>query len=236
MRICICDDERAVHGEIVRLLRENDANAAEYPVTDLYSGEALIEAYAQESPFDLIFLDVEMAAASGVDAARTVRARDKDVMIVFVSNHRKYVFDAFPVGALHYLLKPVQPEAFADVYRRAMQRYRDLHAELHLKYNGDRYTVPVREILYVEGVRRHVFFHTADGVLETVGKLSEYAPVLHANAFASPHTSFLVNLDKIVRIEKDEIVLQNGECVFCSVRCRADMLKAFDHYLGKRKW
>ena len=73
-------------------------------------------------------------------------------------------------------------------------------------------------------------------MLETVGKLSDYAPMLYANAFASPHTSFLVNPDKIERIEKDEIVLQNGEHVFCSVRCRADMLRAFDQYLGNRKW
>lgn len=235
MRICICDDDRAMHAQLLRLLREADPQT-EPDVTSLYSGEALIEAYAQDKPFDLIFLDVEMQRANGVQAAQTVRACDADVMIVFVSLHRKYVFDAFPVGALHYLLKPVRSGEFTDVYRRAQQRYRDLHAVLHLKYKQDRFSISVRRILYAEVILRHVFFHTEDGVIKTVGKLSDFAPTLTAHGFVSPHASFLVNLDKVERIENDRIVLQNGEHIYCSVRKRTEMIRAFDHYLGNRKW
>ena len=235
MRICICDDDRAMHGELVRLLHDVDPTAT-HPLTSLYTGEALMAAYDGEKPFDLIFLDVEMSGTNGVEAAGHIRRADPLVMLVFVSSHRKYVFDAFPVGALHYLLKPVQPEAFADVYHRAMQRYADLHTELRLRFGEERYTVPLHRVLYVEGTRRHVVFHTLDGVRETVGKLSDFASQLLANGFAYPHHSFLVNLDMVERIEKEKIVLRGGECVYCSVRSRADMLREFDNYLGKRKW
>ena len=235
MRICICDDDRAAHTQLLQLLRESDPQT-EPDVTSLFSGEALIEAYVHDKPFDLIFLDVEMQRANGVQAAKSVRQTDPDVMIVFVSIHRKYVFDAFPVGALHYLLKPVRREEFADVYRRAQQRYRDLHAVIYLRYKDNRFSVPVRKILYVEGTRHHVCFHTESGVIKTVGKISDYAPVLMQSGFASPHASFLVNMDRIGRIEGDGIVLENGETVFCSVRRRADMLRAYDHFLGNRKW
>ena len=235
MRICICDDDRAIHAQLRNFLQETDP-LTEPDITSLYTGEDLIEAYAQDKPFDMIFLDIEMQHANGVQAAQTVRMSDKDVMIVFVSSHRKYVFDAFPVGALHYLLKPVQQAEFTDVYRRAQQRYRDLHAVLHLKYNQDRFTVAVCKILYAEDKLRHVIFHTEDGAIKTVGRLSDYNPTLSVHAFASPHASFLVNMDKIERIEKNEIVLQNGERIFCSVRKRAEMIRAFDNYLGNRKW
>lgn len=235
MRICICDDDRAVHAQLRRLLRETDPQS-EASVTSMYSGEELVESYQTDKPFDLVFLDVEMGAFNGIEAAQSVRLVDPDVMIVFVSSHRQYVFDAFPVGALHYLLKPVQPEEFAAVYRRAEMRFRDLHAVVYLRFKDNRFAAPVRQILYVEGARRHVFFHTADGVLETVGKISDYASVLVHNGFAAPHASFLVNMDRIERIEQDRIVLENGETVFCSVRKRRELLRAYDHFLGNRKW
>ena len=235
MRICICDDDHAIHGQLRQLLHETD-QLSEPDITSLFTGEDLIEAYALDKPFDLIFLDIEMKHVDGMQTAQTVRMCDKDVMIVFVSSHRKYVFDAFPVGALHYLLKPVGREEFTDVYCRAQQHYRDLHTVLHLKFKHDRFTVDVCKILYVEDELRHVIFHTEDGIIKTVGRLSDYAPTLSAHAFASPHASFLVNMDKIERIEKDEIVLQNGERIFCSVRKRAEMIRTFDNYLGNRKW
>ena len=235
MRICICDDDRAVHAQLRRLLREADPQG-ESAAMSLYTGEELVEAYQTDKPFDLVFLDMEMGAFNGIEAAKAVRLADPDVMIVFVSSHRQYVFDAFPVGALHYLLKPVQPEEFAAVCRRAEMRFRDLHAVVYLRYKDNRFAVPVRQILYVEGARRHVFFHTTDGVLETVGKIGDYASVLVQNGFAAPHASFLVNMDRIERIEGDRIVLENGETVFCSVRRRMDMLRAYDHFLGNRKW
>ena len=235
MRICICDDERAVHAALFRLLHDADPTAS-HTVTSLYSGEALMAAYADDKPFDLIFLDVEMDGANGVEAAKHIRRTDETVMLVFVSGHRKYVFDAFPVGAMHYLLKPLQQAEFDAVYRRAMQRYGDLHAVLRLRFGDERFTIPLHRVLYVEGVRRHVVFHTLDGVRETVGKLSDYAEALLANGFAYSHSSFLVNLDRIERIEQDKICLQNGETIYCSVRKRADLLREFDNYLGQRKW
>ena len=235
MRICICDDDSAVHAQLRRLLDTGVLQSVS-AVTSLYTGEELAEAYRTDKPFDLVFLDVEMGAFSGIEAAKFVRQADPDVMIVFVSSHRRYVFDAFPVGALHYLLKPVQPEDFAAVCRRAETRFLDLHAVIRLRYKENRFTVPVRQILYVEGARRHVYFHTTDGVLETVGKLGDYAPILVQSGFAAPHASFLVNMDRIERIEQDRIVLENGETVFCSVRKRRELLRAYDHYLGNRKW
>ena len=42
-----------------------------------------------------------------IDAAKKIRKIRNDVDIVFVTNEKDYVFDAFDVEAVHYLLKPV---------------------------------------------------------------------------------------------------------------------------------
>ena len=236
MKICICDDDPQIHSAIEELLRENASLPSEHHVVNLYTGEDLIAQYAQDNTFDLIFLDVELNELDGIQAAKKIREQDETVIIIFVSSYKQYVFDAFPVGAFHYIVKPINPEEFADVYRRSLQKHKDLHAMICLKWMYDRYSIPIHKIIYLEGSQRHVIVHTSEARYEAVGKVSDYVDELIANGFVQVHHSYLVNMDYIKAIQKDKIVLQNGENVWISVRKRADTLKAFDHYLGHRKW
>ncbi len=44
-------------------------------------------------------------------------------MIVFITGSREYIYDAFDVGAMQYLVKPIDPERFRKVYERAKAEY-----------------------------------------------------------------------------------------------------------------
>ncbi len=236
MRICICDDDKTVHPAIRALLLENTVTQNEHQVTSCFSGEELLDHYAKNDMFDLIFLDVELQQKNGIETAKMIRQLDETAIIIFVSSYRQYVFETFPVGAFHYIVKPVQPEEFADVYGRALQRFKDLNAEICLKWMYDRHKIPVHKILYLEGSQRHVIFHTNDGRYESVGKVSDYANELIPHGFVQVHHSYIVNMDYIKSIDRDRVILKNGENIWISVRKRMDTLKAFDYYLGHRKW
>ena len=58
------------------------------------------------------FLDIEMTAIDGMEAARRIREQNQTIQLVFVTGYADYVFDGYSVGALDYLMKPVQPERF----------------------------------------------------------------------------------------------------------------------------
>ena len=73
---------------------------------------------------DAVFLDIELAGASGIDAARLLRERPRPPAIVFVTAHAEYAVDAFAVEAFDYLLKPVDPERLARVVARLEERRR----------------------------------------------------------------------------------------------------------------
>jgi len=236
LHICICDDRQPIHDTIEALLRQNEPDADAYTLTHLFTGEALSERYARGERFDLVFLDIELGGMDGIDTAKVIRCFDEDAILVFVSAHRKYVFDAFPFGALHYLVKPIEPAAFADVYRRAVQRYRDLHASIAIRCKNERHVLPVCKILWLEGGHRRVIFHTADGDLETPGKLSDHLRALQPHGFLRVHQAFAVNPEAVRTIERDRVLLENGDVVYISQRRRAEALQAFDSYLGNRKW
>ena len=236
MRICICDDEHAVHDTLECLLRQSALTDDALCVEHRYSGESLLRAYSEGTRYDLIFLDVRMRTVSGMRAAREIRALDEDVLLVFVSAYEQYVFDAFPVGAMHYLLKPVQQEDFDEVFARAVRKFRERHARLELRFHKEFYSVPVDRILYAEGKNRHVLFHTGDVVYETVGKVSDYCDVLLSSGFVQAHQSFLVNMAAIRMLRSDSIVVSNGDVIWISERKRPQVRKAFDRYLAQRKW
>ena len=117
MRIAVCDDDRAIRDEISRLVKKQmpEADIAAYQ-----SGEEMISA---GEDFDISFLDIEMGKVSGMDIARHIREKEASLtqrsILIFVTGYREYMEEAFDVNAFHYLIKPIDPEKFAEVFDRA---------------------------------------------------------------------------------------------------------------------
>src|SRR5262249_34275395 len=78
--------------------------------------QAAREAVARERP-DIVFLDIEMPGASGLDVARDLTADGP--VVVFVTAFSQYAPDAFEVEAGDYVLKPFSDQRFADALQRA---------------------------------------------------------------------------------------------------------------------
>src|SRR5581483_9876381 len=120
LRALIVDDEAPARSELRYLL-------AAHPEVEVV-GEAAAADEAlhlvQEARPDVLFLDVEMPGASGLEAAALVADRHAAPAIVFVTAHERYAVDAFAVEAFDYLVKPVEPERLARVVDRLKQARR----------------------------------------------------------------------------------------------------------------
>lgn len=64
---------------------------------------------------DVVFLDIEMADATGLELVRTL---ERPPAIIFVTAHASHAVEAFAVHATDYLLKPVRPERLAAALAR----------------------------------------------------------------------------------------------------------------------
>ena len=89
MDIAVVDDEKAIREHICGLVEEQQP-------------ESRIEAYATGGEllasgkrFDIVFLDIQMEGMNGIEAARGLRERREDTVLVFVTGIKDYVFDAF---------------------------------------------------------------------------------------------------------------------------------------------
>ena len=232
MKICICDDDKNIHITLKSYLTENIISE----IKDCYSAEELLNAYKTDDPFDIIFLDIEMGQTNGIDAAEKIRQNHPKTIIVFVSNYPNYVFESFKAEPLHFIVKPVSAEEFANVFNRAINKYKNLNSSITLKWENERYVVNVDSIKYIEGYRRHIAVYTDNGKFEALGKISDMLNLLSPYDFVQTHQGFIVNMDYIQRFDKTDVVLFDNTKIMLSVRKRTEALRAFDTYLKQRKW
>lgn len=236
MKICICDDDKNVHSIIKHNINNFVNDTFFFETIDVYSGESLIEQFKKDIIFDIVFLDIEMGKINGIETAEIIRQFESKTIIIFVSNFPNYVFDAFRVEALHFLVKPISQKEFFNVFNRALYKYKTINSTISLKWHNERYIIKIDTIKYIEGYKRHITVYTQDGIYETLGKIPDLQKKLSPHGFIRTHQGFIVNMDYIKRFDSTDIILFDGTKVMISIRKRAEALQAFDKYLKNRKW
>lgn len=215
MQIAVCDDEK----EIREMFAEKIGKL--YPKADLslyQSGEELL--LSDKEP-DILLLDIQMPGRNGMETAKELRRTNKKVIIIFVTALDDFVFQAFDVGAFHYLVKPFHDEKFAEVLQSAVEQYEDREKpegagrrvempSLLITTGGKHVTVNLEDIVYAEVFDRKVILHTMDADIEYYGKMKELEEKA-GDEFYRTHRSFLVNFGYIKKYNATTVYLKKGE-------------------------
>ena len=116
-RILVVDDMPQILEITESLLLE-----AGYVVVTAPNGARALEELRGAS-FDLVLTDIEMPDATGVDILRAVRERDLDTPVVLMTGNPtlETAVQALELGALRYLMKPVQSRLLLEVAQQAVQ-------------------------------------------------------------------------------------------------------------------
>ena len=163
LKVAICDDEQPIR-EYLQKLTEQCMTAE---VSVFGNGEALLNS---KTPFDIVLLDISLnregegTNLNGVEVARQFR-RKSDVIIIFITALREYVFDGYDVGAFHYLLKPLNEQKFREVMEKAVSQLQKKTEEtLMVKTGGSYVNIPVSNIVYAENTARKITLYVKDMV------------------------------------------------------------------------
>jgi DNA-binding LytR/AlgR family response regulator len=205
VRALIVDDEAPARDELRYLL----AAHADVEIVGEASGpEAGVELARAKQP-DVVFLDVEMPGASGLNTAPLLNAA-----VVFVTAHERYAVDAFAVEAFDYLLKPVDPERLARVIERLRERSTENAAPVErvavVGGGGTEVLLDPDEIHYVTADGDYSRIHTYDRSYLCTSSLGSLEERL-GGRFARVHRSHLVNLAKVAGVKRaspDRLKLQ----------------------------
>lgn len=209
MRIAICDDEKSM----VQILEEKVKKLLPNAVTEKYlSGDELVASGCKP---DILFLDIQMPGLGGMETAELLRRDNEDMVLIFVTAVEEYVFQAFDVGAFHYLVKPFSDEKFEEVVKRAVtaagkcaengtdEKY------MMIQSAGSHIKVFLRDIVYAEVYNRKVIIHTRNADIEYYGKLQDLSDMAGEDFFRT-HRAYLVHFKYVERYDANCVTMENG--------------------------
>ena len=202
--------------------------------------EAVIVANACKP--ELIFLDINLTDGNAFDFLE--QTEHLDFKVIFITAYEEYALQALKIGAVDYLLKPVD----IDELQTALQKIKDLPVTTQKEqintvksvYNNDAsklvlslqdsfQVIDLNELLFCESDKGYTTFHCSDGKKHMVSKtLKEFETQLTSANFTRPHQSFMVNLKFIDKYEKSGAIhLINGQKIPVSSRKKESFLSAF---------
>ena len=229
--IAIVEDEEQFRQQLTEYLTQyQDENQLEFKISVFTDGAEILENY--QPVYDVILLDIEMPKVNGMDAAKQIRVRDDNVVLMFITNMAGYAIHGYEVGALDFVMKPITYYTFSMKLTRALKRAKQQEQKsLLLPLSDGVKKLELSEIYFVEGQSRMLYHHTAlcDYVVKGTMQAAENA--LANFPFAKCNHWYLVNLMHVKEVRKNMVVVGPFELEI-SRRNKTAFLKALTEYMG----
>ena len=167
--------------------------------------------YIRKNEADLIFLDIQMPELSGINFMKIVGDKLKYILTTAYS---EYALEGYEHNVIDYLLKPISFDRFQKSALKAQERFptneTSANSYFFVKSSGQQHKINFDEILYIESIKDYVNIKTDNQeyiVLDTLKSLENQLP----ENFARVHKSFILNLDKIEKIDVRNVFLNSGK-------------------------
>lgn len=229
--IAVVDDDREFSSKVQEYLdKYQQENGEKFEVEVFYDGAEIIENYTPK--YDLILLDIEMPTVNGMDAAEKIRELDEHVVLMFITNMAQYAIRGYSVGALDFVMKPINYYTFSMKIKRALKRVQKKEIPTILLTTPDGVKkLNVSQIYYVEIQGHMLHYHTDEGELVVRGTLLSAEQMLPSEFFVKCNHWYLVNLQHVTEVRKNTAIVGTFELEI-SRRNRAGFLKALAEHMG----
>lgn len=235
VRLAIVEDDAQLHSYYGKMI-EAWAKAQNVRLNIIYveSAEEYLFKYGEQHLFDILFLDVCMKDMNGMELAHAVRKYDRNVQIVFLTGKTEYVFEGYEIGAVRYLVKPVEETELKKALDACMEKLAGSRDDyLTIKYHGENLRLSRSDIVSVKVEGHYLQMRTTDGVYEWKASLKEMMDKLDPERFVIANRSAVVNLEFVKKITREECILENGEKIAVSRGAYGPLNEAFMEYFFK---
>ncbi len=165
--------------------------------------------FLKASPVDLIFLDINMPAISGIDLIKILPGRPS---VIFTTAYPEFAAESYEYNAVDYLVKPIHFDRFLKAVMKVHHTIRmpgsDKPAPVDfviLRSGTLVHKVPLHDILFVEKKDNYMSFQTIDKKILVRGNMSDIFNLLPESLFSRVHKSFVVAIAHVHAIEVHQL-------------------------------
>lgn len=202
LKAIIVDDEAPARSELKYLLDELGSVDV---VAEAASVREAIEKL-KEYQCEVMFLDINMPEANGLQLAHALQHLRFPPAVVFVTAYSEFALDAFKVNAIDYLVKPVEADRLAQAVARVKENVA-LHAQaqhserIPVEKGGKKILIAIDKIRFVMARDDYAYLQTdTDRYFSTVS-LAQLEKRLDGHGFFRVHRGYLVNLAMVEEVE-----------------------------------
>jgi DNA-binding LytR/AlgR family response regulator len=171
---------------------------------------------------DLLFLDIQMPDITGLDFLKTLK---KQPHIIFTTAYKEYALEGYEHNVTDYLLKPFSFERFLKAVNKVAENIENNGAVLneehpvphlyndYLTIRADRkhYKINYDDLIYIEGQKAYVTFHTIHKKITALASLKELEEKLPQKHFIRIHKSYIVSIKHIDSLEGNLIEINSTQ-------------------------
>jgi two-component system LytT family response regulator len=216
IRVLIVDDEELARGLVREFLSEEEDVEI---LGDCANGFEAVKAIAELKP-DLVFLDVQMPKLDGFEVLELI---ETPVEVIFVTAYDQFAMKAFDAAALDYLLKPFSLDRFRVALERARRKLaaerpatvdaaalktasrkpEEFVQRIVVKDGSRVHVIPVEKLDYAEVQDDYVGLRSAGRTYLKQQSMASLEASLDPGRFLRIHRAYLVNIEKIAKIDQD---------------------------------
>ena len=165
---------------------------------------------------DLIYLDINMPKISGIDFLQQL---NNPPLTIITTAYPQYALQGYELDVVDYLLKPISFPRFIKATSKAIDYFNLIQKDktdtdaasdyFFVKSNGVLEKIMLQDIIAIESLSNYITIHCTDKKIVAYLTLKQINDFLAGSAFIKVHKSYIIALNKIDKIDHDQIILQN---------------------------
>lgn len=228
--IAICDDEPLHLKNAEKIIRAKLHSYA--PEIDTFpSAESLLQSMSPgDYTPDIAVLDIELGGTDGITLAKELNRIAPRCRIIYLTSYINYAPNVYFTDHTWFVLKSDIEKTIAPALETAiisLATEAKSSSRIMVKVGAKVTVIPVSQVLYIELIGRKTRIVTDNGEIVASRPPKELLQNIPNDCIIRCHQSFHVNIEKIVSIDKNDLVLSNGCRIPVSRTYRADVKTLF---------
>jgi len=229
MKIAVIEDIQS-HGDLLvsYIKKWSEKNKTNPILRRFETAESFLFQWEEEADFDVLFVDIQMSGMNGMEMAKKIRKKDKNIVIIFTTGLSDYIEEGYEVEAMHYLIKPVSEEKLNTCLDRAAKKRKpEKYILVHTK--EEILKINTEQVYYAEAMGHgcRLRLEKKEKLIEIKESISQIEQILDKTEFIKCHRSYICRIRGIFRIDKASVYFDDGSSIPVSRRMYEQVNQAF---------